>query len=75
MAKKRCKSGFEIKSLDQFGVPIQMNIHGDSMIRNNFGATVSICLFVLLLAYSVKQASLVAQRSSNIIDGSLNEYF
>ncbi len=64
---KRC-SGSDLADrfveLDKFGVPIKLNINGKSEIKSFPGSIISIIIYVMLLAYGIKQSQKVLWREN-----------
>ena len=46
---------YNLKSLDRYGTPIQLNINGETEIKSFPGSILTLLLYVVLAAYSVQK--------------------
>lgn len=67
-SKKKGYRGFKSSLIqkflqfDSFGVPLHVNINGETKIKSIPGSLLSICLYVILMIYGIKQLLQVIYR-------------
>ena len=68
-AANRCKTSEKLKSFDQFGQPftIKLTKDGKTEVRSVLGASLSLFMIIMLLAYAGYKTKIFIERSTNTI--------